>query len=506
MRVSDSLRPETRWHLRELEGPGAPDVSCGKPDASSGETVNAQITALAGQLSVAPIVARLLWLRGIRTDARARKFLSPKMADLSPPEGLPDLDKATERLVRALRDGERVAICGDYDVDGMTGTSLLVRFLQLAGERENVTWSIPDREKDGYGLTVEAIERHAANGVTVAVTVDNGSSAVESIQRAVELGIDVIVTDHHLPGSALPPAYAMVNPQLVPEGMDPNSPAVRDAQNLCGCGLAFKLAWAVADRVRGRVGGRKAAEFKSFLRDAIGLVALATVCDVMPLQHENRVLVAAGLAALRRSRHPGVQALLGIADLGALPLTTEDVGFKIGPRLNAAGRLCQPELVVELLTEFDPRLCQNLAGQLDQANKERRKIEQGVLKEAEAQAEALLVEKERSALVVWGEGWHVGVVGIVAARLVDKYARPAVVIGFNKGSGRGSCRTPPGLNVHEGLCEASERASREPRGARSGGGARHRDPAGGGVPRSVRGGHGDTAARRYPSPHPAARR
>ena len=196
VRVSDSLRPETRWHLRELEGPGAPDVSCGKPDASSGETVNAQITALAGQLSVAPIVARLLWLRGIRTDARARKFLSPKMADLSPPEGLPDLDKATERLVRALRDGERVAICGDYDVDGMTGTSLLVRFLQLAGERENVTWSIPDREKDGYGLTVEAIERHAANGVTVAVTVDNGSSAVESIQRAVELGIDVIVTDH----------------------------------------------------------------------------------------------------------------------------------------------------------------------------------------------------------------------------------------------------------------------------------------------------------------------
>jgi single-stranded-DNA-specific exonuclease len=366
------------------------------------------------------------------------------LADLSPPEGLPDLDRATERLARAIRAGERIAVCGDYDVDGMTGTALLVRFFRLAGG--NVTWSIPHREKDGYGLSSATIERLAADGVKVAVTVDNGSTAVEPIKRAVELGIDVVITDHHIADGELPPAYAIVNPQL------PGGSVA--AQDLCGCGLAFKVAWAIADRLRGR--GVNATELKAFLRDAMGLVAMATVCDVVPLVGENRTLVATGLAALRKSPHPGIQALLEVSDLGRLPLTTEDVGFKLGPRLNAAGRLSRPDLVVDLLTGTDPVRCQALAQELDQANRTRRQVEEGVLKQADAQAAELVSARNPSALVLWGEGWHVGVVGIVAARMVDKYHRPAAVIGFADGRGRGSCRTPPAFNVHAALGASAE--------------------------------------------------
>ena len=191
----------------------------------------------------------------------------------------------------------------------------------------------------------------------------------------------------------------------------------------------------------------------------MGLVALATVADVVPLRGENRILVAAGLAALRRSTHPGIRALLEVAQVGATPLTTEDVGFRIGPRLNAAGRLSKPGLVIDLLTESDPQRCRALAKELDEANLSRRRIERGVLEAAQAQAESLLGERERSALVVWDQGWHVGVVGIVAARLVDRYHRPAVVIGFDGEVGRGSCRTPPEINVHDALAAAQAHIS-----------------------------------------------
>ena len=434
-----SVVPQVEWRVRT-------------PDEEGHDT---HIRSLASSLDVPPLVARLLWLRGIRDEPRARSFLNPRMADLSPPEGLVGLERATDRLARALLGGERIAVCGDYDVDGMTGTSLLVRFLRLAAkppstpdEEGQVTWSIPDRQQDGYGLSIRAIEALAEDGVTVAVTVDNGVTAVEPIRRAVELGMDVIITDHHLPGDEVPPALAIVNPRLGAEG--PLEGA--GAHDLCGCGLAFQLAWAVADRLRGR--GMDAMKLKSFLRDAIGLVALATVCDVVPLRGQNRLLVAAGLSSLRRSPHPGIQALLEVCELGRLPLTTEDVGFKIGPRLNAAGRLGTPEVVIELLTTDDAARARDLAKSLDDANKERRRIERGVLDEAEAVAKQLVEERDPSALVVWGEGWHMGVVGIVAARLVDKYARPAAVIAFDEGKGRGSCRSVAAVDVHQAL-EAS---------------------------------------------------
>lgn len=434
--------PDTHWSFRPVAAPALQE----------------EIPRLARQLSVPPIVARLLWLRGLHTESRARRFLSPRLADLSPPEGLPNLDQAAERLARAVRSRERVAVCGDYDVDGMTGTSLLVRFLQLA--EGDVTWSIPDRERDGYGLTVEAVERLADRGVRVLVTVDNGVTALAALARAAELGIDAIITDHHLPGAELPEAFAIVNPQLGrPPALPPFErvpPAEPDGvDTLCGCGLAFKLAWAVADRLRGRLNGPRHEAFRAFLRDAVGLVALATVSDVVPLVDENRILVSAGLASLRTSQHPGIQALLDVAQVGDVPITAEDVAFKLGPRLNAAGRLCRPDLVVDLLTGFDGTRCRQLARELDEANRTRRSVERGVLKQAELEADRLLDKRDRRALVVWGQGWHVGVVGIVAARLVDRHAMPAVVIGFDGERGRGSTRTPAHVDVHEALSRAA---------------------------------------------------
>jgi single-stranded-DNA-specific exonuclease len=416
--------PENRWNVATVET----------------EAVEDHIPALASRLGVPRLVAHLLWLRDLRTMDAARAFLSPRLADLVPPTDLPDMDRAADRLAHAVRSGEPVGIFGDYDVDGMTGTALLVRFLQLAGAETH--WSIPNRRTEGYGMPAGAVERLGSRGVKLIVTVDNGIVAHEAVRRANTLGIDVIVTDHHLPSDELPPAHAVVDPHR------------RDADgtnlDLCGCALAFKLAWAVADRLRNLDAGREAA-FRAFLRDAVGLVALATVSDVVPLRDENRILVSSGLAALRGSEHPGMRALLEIARVGALPLTTEDVAFRIAPRLNAAGRLSKPEIVIELLTATDYEEARRLGRTLHDANVERRRIEQKVLKQAVVQADEILADDERHSLVVHGEGWHRGVIGIVAARLVDLHQRPTVVIGFEGEGGRGSCRTPSAVDLHQAL-------------------------------------------------------
>ncbi len=405
------------------------------------------IPALARRLGVPTLVARLLWQRELRDPEEARDFLSPRLADLESPAVLPDMGKATARLATAIRHEEPIGIFGDYDVDGMTGTALLVRFLRLAGARAE--WAIPNRDTDGYGMSVEGVERLAAAGVKVIVTVDNGIVAHEAVDRANALGIDVIITDHHLPDERLPAAYAVVDPH--------RTDASGEGRGLCGCGLAFKTAWAVAERFRDVAGSssQEAARFREFLRDAVGLVALATVADVVPLQGENRVLVAAGLAALRASHHPGIRALLECSRVGAQPLTTEDVAFRIAPRLNAAGRLSKPEIVIQLLTSTDLDKARGLARKLHEANGERRRIEQKVLQQAVEQAEGILQGADRRSLVVHGEGWHRGVIGIVAARLVDRHNLPTVVIGFDGDGGRGSCRTPREVDLHRALtcCE-----------------------------------------------------
>ncbi len=433
----DTVVRKAQWVIREVD------------DASASE----EIATLRHDLDLPELVARLLWIRGQTTSSRARKFLSPRLADLSPPEGLPGVDQAAERLARALRSGERLAICGDYDVDGMTGTALLVRFFRMVDG--DVVWSIPDRESDGYGLSVRAMDVLAEQGVKVAVTVDNGVTAHAALARARELGIDVVVTDHHLPDDTIPDCCAIVNPHL-----DRGDAADDVVIAPCGCALAFKLAWAVADRMRHVFSKDGEERFRSFLRDAVGLVAMASVTDAVPLVDENRILVAAGLHSLRRSRHPGVRALLDVSKVGSLPLTTEDVGFKLGPRLNAAGRLSRPELVIDLLTCEDADRAKELARALDAANKERRQIEQGVVAKAMAQAEARIEAEKPPALVVWGEGWHQGVIGIVASRLVDRFALPTAVVGMAGDRGRGSCRTPPGINLRDALASSEAHLER----------------------------------------------
>jgi single-stranded-DNA-specific exonuclease len=429
-------RPQPAWALK----------------TTPGEPAEGAVDALARRLNAPRVVARLLMQRGFADAGAAQGFLAPRLADLTSPASLPDMALAAERLARAVKTKEPIAVCGDYDVDGMTGTALLVRFFRLAGA--DVTWAIPDRDEDGYGLSVAGVERLAAKGVRVVVTVDNGVSAHEALERARALGIDVIVTDHHLPGPTLPPAVAIVNPNVREAGGRDAPPAPPGAP--CGCALAYKTAWAVADRLRHLLGGEAGTRFKAFLRDAMGLVALATVADVVPLVGENRVLVAHGLQALRASPHAGLKALLQASEVGALPLTTEDVGFRIAPRLNAAGRLGKPELVIELLTCEDPTRADVLAKQLTRANEERRRIERGVLDQALPLAQERLAGGERRSLVVHAEGWHKGVIGIVAARLVDLHARPTVVIGFDGAEGRGSCRTSPDVDLHRALtqCDA----------------------------------------------------
>ncbi len=438
-----SRRP---WRLRR-----ARDARAAEPASEAREEGR---DAFCAALDVDGLVANLLWERGVRTRHEAQRFLEPKLAHLSSPFELPGMDNAADRLARAITDDEHIAICGDYDVDGMTATALLVRFFNLLGA--NVSWSIPLRDADGYGLRRETIDELKAREVNVAVTVDNGISAHDAVDAATQHGIDVVITDHHPPGNRLPTACAIVNPHLAADGSIQTSDSSNDAPPLCGCGVAFKLAWGIADRLRGGVLRSRAAEFKRFMKHAVGLVAIATVADVVPLHGENRVLVANGLKALRESPHAGVQALLRVSDVGELPITAEDIGFRLGPRLNAAGRLSQPELVIELLVSDDPDVCERKAQALDQANTKRREIEQGVLKQAEHAAQTLLAEHEslgspRKSLVLWGDDWHVGVIGIVAARLVDRFGLPTAVVGMQGDEGRGSCRTPPGYDLHHAL-------------------------------------------------------
>lgn len=408
-----------------------------RPRPVVAQAPEAEVAALAAAAGVPTLVARLLWLRGLRDGASAAAFLAPKLAQLEPPGVLPDMDAAAARIAAAVEAGEKVAVCGDYDVDGMTGTALLVRFLRLVGG--DVVYAIPDRVADGYGLSVATVERLAGEGVSLAITVDNGVTAFDALARAAALGMDVVVTDHHLPGDRLPPAVAVVDPQR-------RDAAGGRGASLCGCGLAFKLAWGVTEAM-GRA--RRDERLRAFLVDAVGLVALATVADVVPLVGENRVLVAAGLTALEKSRHPGVRALLDVAGLAGTRLSSDDVVWKLAPRLNAAGRMNTPSHAIDLFTTDDPEQARVLVGELEAANTERRRIEKGVTAEAMAAAEPGLAS--RRSVVVAGDGWHRGVIGIVAARLVDAHGRPSVVIGLDADGGRGSCRTAGGVHLVEAL-------------------------------------------------------
>ena len=395
------------------------------------------------------LVASLLVSRGLAEPEEVRRHLAPSARGLHDPALLPGMAAATERLVRAVKDGETILIHGDYDVDGVTGTSLLMRLLRIVGARAE--WHIPNRLVHGYSFGQHSVDRAVETGATVGISVDNGTSAHGTITDLLAAGVDTVVTDHHEPPlGPLPPAVAIVNPKL--------HESTYPWRELCGGAVAFKLAWGLARELEG--GRQVGPELRDFLQEAMAYVAIATVCDVVPLLDENRIFASYGLRALEQSTNPGLQALLGVSKLVGVPLSAEDVAFQIGPRLNASGRLGSAATAVELLLADDVNEARTLARRLDDLNKERKEIEAAVLAEAREQARALAEGDDAPILVLAGEGWHQGVVGIVAARITEEFDRPALVIGLDGAEGRGSARTVDGVDVLEILHGGAEHMQR----------------------------------------------
>jgi single-stranded-DNA-specific exonuclease len=395
---------------------------------------------LAKSLQLSELTATLLVNRGAADPEEAKRFLKPELASLIDPLRFESMGKAVDRLERALKDGERIGIFGDYDVDGTTGTAILVKLLALLGTK--AAYRVPHRVNDGYGLNSGAVEAFAAEGTKVLVTIDCGTNDVEEVELARARGMDVIVLDHHEPAAAAAPAYAIVNPKL------PGS--TYGFTGICSSGVSFKLAWALADRV----GAKRRPGFEGFILDAMGLAALGTVADVCPLVGENRVIVRYGLDALRACRGKGLRALLELARVHDKPLEPSDVSFRLAPRLNAIGRLGTAMDCVELLTGEEPARLEAILGGLEKTNRNRKGIEDEIFQQACAQVEAM--GADAPALVVADERWHLGVVGIVAARLVDRYWRPAFVLAVENGLARGSARSIDGLALHEALEACSE--------------------------------------------------
>jgi single-stranded-DNA-specific exonuclease len=408
----------------------------------------AEAEALARSLDLHPLAALVLARRGVTDPEAARRFLRPDISHLHEPDLLPGAREGAARLAAAVRGRERIAVYGDYDVDGICGTALLLSLLRAAGA--DAVPYLPDRRTEGYGFHPDAVRRLAADGVRVICTVDHGSSAVEEIALARDLGLDVVVTDHHLPADgASPPCTALVNPRAVPPGAAPYP-----FPWLCGTGVAFKLAWAVA---RDLSGSRRVREdLRVRLTESLALVALATVADVVPLVDENRVAVVYGLALLRRNPSPGIRALLEVARLGDREPTVEDVAFRLAPRLNAAGRLGDAGRALELLTTEDDARARALAEELEAENRSRRAIERRIVAEARALVPLDAGGRPPAGIVLAGDGWHPGVVGIVAARIAEEFHRPAVVVAMDGERGRGSARTVNGFHLQRALAACGD--------------------------------------------------
>jgi single-stranded-DNA-specific exonuclease len=395
--------------------------------------------AVAGELAratgVEPAIARLLVLRGIRDAEAAGRFLHPSLDHLHDPMRLAGMGAAVDRLLRAVAGRERIAVHGDYDVDGITATVILRRTLELLGG--DVVHFVPDRMRDGYGLNSPAIERLHAEGAAVIVSVDCGIRGVEAARRARDLGLDLIITDHHEPGDELPPALAVVNPKRA----DCSYPD----KNLAGVGVALKLVQALTQRA-----GRGA-----WLPAFVKIAAIGTLADVVPLVGENRVIARLGLEALSRGPHKaGLRALIESAGLAGKPIDSYHVSYMLAPRMNAAGRMSSPDIALRLLLASDDGMiaeARDLAAQLNTENERRQHEERGILAEARKAVEGDPDIGARAALVVAGEGWHRGVIGIVASRLVDAYHRPAVVLAVEGDIAHGSCRSIPGFDMLEAL-------------------------------------------------------
>ena len=384
-------------------------------------------SVLSAQQKENALLAGILTARGITDPAEALTLLAGE-EDLSDPFLLTDMQKACERIWQAIDNGETIVVFGDYDVDGVTATALL--YQHLKGMGATVKCMLPSREGDGYGLSSNAIQSIHDKGYQLIVTVDNGISAVEEAEFAAELGIDLIITDHHLPPETLPKAVAVVDPRR----LDDTSPF----KGLCGAGVAFKLCAALD--------GCPPEEMLDYCGD---LAAVGTVADVMPLTGENRTLVKSGLRQLQNTDRPGLEALLEEVGLAGRPITAENISYAIAPRINAAGRMDSAVTALQLVLCEDPDRAEELAHKLNEINVKRQETELEIFKAAQVLLEQQPERLEDRVMLLWGRDWHPGVIGIVASRLVERTGRPVIVVTVDEhGECKGSGRSVPGFNLH----------------------------------------------------------
>ena len=400
-------------------------------------TIDAEtVRRLAREIKVSPLVARLLVQRGLADPAAAQAFLHPSLGQLHAPELMAGMREAVERLRRALDQHEKILIYGDYDVDGTMAVVVLLTALRMLGG--DVEAYIPHRLTDGYGMRVPVVEEAAAKGFRVVISVDTGIREHEVLGRARELGVDCIVTDHHVPDQHLPPACAILNPRRADCGYPEKS--------LAGVGVAFKLAQALlGDRMTERL-------LQSFLK----VVSIGTIADVVPLLGENRVIARFGLEALRQPAQSGLTALIELSGLAGKEISAGDVGFRLAPRLNAAGRMENARDVIDLFTLPDAARTRQIAERLEGLNRERQRVEEEILRAIVAQMGQRANLCEQYTLVLAGEGWHRGVIGIVAQRVVERYHRPALVIGIEDGVGVGSGRSIKSFHLLDALTSVGD--------------------------------------------------
>ena len=401
-----------RWHLRSAD--------------------EERVSRLAAEADLPLVVARLLVARGIANGEEAQRFLHPSLEHLHSPHLMLGMDKAAERLRRAIANREQVLIYGDYDVDGTTAVVILKTAIELCGG--SADFHVPHRIREGYGMKDDVIERAAAAGVSLIVSVDTGIRAFAAAETAQRAGVDLIVTDHHLPeGHGVPPALAVLNPN--------QAGCAYPCKALCGAGVAFKLAQLLLEET-----GR-ARLLPSFLK----MVAIATIADAVPLIGENRVFAKLGLDGLRHPVNVGLKALLEVSALSAKKLSASDVGFRIAPRLNAAGRMDVAQDVVDLFSVKDTERAREIAARLNQLNSDRQQEEKRIFEAVEERLASAPDVRDTYCLVVDGDQWHRGVIGIAATRVVERYGRPTLVLSREDGEAYGSGRSIPAFHLLDAL-------------------------------------------------------
>jgi single-stranded-DNA-specific exonuclease len=393
----------------------------------------ALVDKLAHETALSRNVIRILLNRGLESAEAIERFLNPSLDDLKDPFTMVGMEAGIDRLTKALYENEKMLIYGDYDVDGITATSLLYMVLNKLGA--NADFYLPNRLTEGYGLSREGIDLAVEQGVTLIITVDTGITAVEEIKYALSKGVEVIVTDHHEPGGEIPAAFAIINPKQT---------ACDYGGELSGVGVAYKFAQALYQRL-----GQDGSE----LYEHLDLVALGTSADIVPLVEENRILTKFGIKQIARTTKPGIKSLAFVSGLMGKEIGTGQVVFILAPRLNAIGRLGDARQAARLLATRDERLASEIARKLDSENRRRKEIDEKTLNEALDQMHEIVDLENDKAIVLAAEGWHQGVIGIVASRLVERYHLPTVMIAISNGEGKGSARSIPGFHLCEALKE-----------------------------------------------------